>query len=195
MTYRFTDTKMKKTITILAMAWAAFSRAQIPDEAKNLKAYIDRDMPKTVRVCTSDTVGNFALPYPFSVPCIVNGFQNMFYWDTYFTNVGLLLDGNAGQAKNNIDNILAMIERFGYMPNATCEGMLNRSQPPYASMMVREVYEATRDKAWLARACKTLENDPQWAQPVFQQCRQSIIDGILQLHCRKARAESRSLYR
>ena len=130
MTYRFTDTKMKKTITILAMAWAAFSRAQIPDEAKNLKAYIDRDMPKTVRVCTADTVGNFALPYPFSVPCIVNGFQNMFYWDTYFTNVGLLLDGNTGQAKNNIDNILAMIERFGYMPNATCEGMLNRSQPP-----------------------------------------------------------------
>ena len=159
MTYRFTDTKMKKTITILAMAWAAFSRAQIPDEAKNLKAYIDRDMPKTVRVCTADTVGNFALPYPFSVPCIVNGFQNMFYWDTYFTNVGLLLDGNAGQAKNNIDNILAMIERFGYMPNATCEGMLNRSQPPYASMMVREVYEATRDKAWLARACKTLEKE------------------------------------
>ena len=159
MTYRFTDTKMKKTITILAMAWAAFSRAQIPDEAKNLKAYIDRDMPKTVRVCTADTVGNFALPYPFSVPCIVNGFQNMFYWDTYFTNVGLLLDGNTGQAKNNIDNILAMIERFGYMPNATCEGMLNRSQPPYASMMVREVYEATRDKAWLARACKALEKE------------------------------------
>ena len=135
------------------------AQTQIPDNVRNLRAYIDRDMPKTIRVCKNDTLGNFALPYPFSVPCIVNGFQNLFYWDTYFTNVGLLLDGNIEQAKNNIDNILAMIDRFGYMPNATNEGMLNRSQPPYASMMVREVYELTHDKIWLSYACKILEKE------------------------------------
>lgn len=154
-------TNMRNFFCVFFFVYSLISMAQtqIPDDVENLKAYIDRDMPKTIRVCQKDTLGNFALPYPFSVPCIVNGFQNMFYWDTYFTNVGLLLDGNIEQAKNNIDNILAMIDRFGYMPNATNEGMLNRSQPPYASMMVREVYEITYDKAWLSYACKILEKE------------------------------------
>lgn len=135
------------------------AQTSIPDDAKILKAYIDRNMPGTVRIAETDTLGNLALPHPFSVPCIVDGFQNLFYWDTCFTNAGLLLDGNVEQAKNNIDNILFMIDRFGYMPNATSESMLNRSQPPYASMMVRDVYEVTKDKAWLSRACKILEKE------------------------------------
>ena len=152
---------MQRYIYIIFLVCSLTSMAQtpIPDEVKNLKAYIDQEMPKTVRVCEHDTLGNFALPYSFSVPCIVNGFQNLYYWDTYFTNVGLLLDGNIKQAKNNVDNILAMIDRFGYMPNATNEGMLNRSQPPYASMMVREVYEMTHDKKWLSYACEILEKE------------------------------------
>jgi len=150
---------MRNFIYILFLICIQTVTAQIPTAAKELKAYIDKDMPKTVRVCQKDTLGNIALPYPFSVPCIVNGFQNLFYWDTYFTNVGLLLDGNIEQAKNNVDNILSLIDRFGYMPNASSTGMLNRSQPPYASMMVKEVYDATHDKIWLAHACKILEKE------------------------------------
>lgn len=152
---------MKSLFCVIFLVFSLVSAAQtqISDDVKNLRAYIDRDMPKTVRMCKNDTLGNFALPHPFSVPCIVSGFQNLFYWDTYFTNVGLLLDGNIEQAKNNTDNILAMIDRFGYMPNATHEEMLNRSQPPYASMMVREVYEKTHDKMWLSHACEILEKE------------------------------------
>ncbi len=152
---------MKKIIHILVFVCLYLSpcQAQSYNDLNILKSYIDDNMNKTIRICNNDTLGNFSLPFPFSVPCIEKGFQNLFYWDTYFTNVGLLTDGEVQQAKNNVDNILYMIERFGYMPNATCESMLNRSQPPYASMMVKEVYEKTKDREWLSYACNVLEKE------------------------------------
>ena len=74
-------------------------------------------------------------------------------------NVVLIIQIESKTGVDNIDNILSLIERFGFMPNASNSDILNRSQPPYASMMVREVYEKTGDKEWLAKACKTLEKE------------------------------------
>jgi alpha,alpha-trehalase len=116
-------------------------------------------MSQTVRSSAIDTLERFALPKPFSVPCISGGFQDMFYWDTYFTNAGLLLDGDIWQSRNNIEDIAAMIERFGYMPNATSESMLNRSQPPLFSMMVKDYYAVTADKAFLAAMIPIIEKE------------------------------------
>ena len=64
-----------------------------------------------------------------------------------------------GQAKKNVDNILYMIGKFGYMPNGTHKALLNRSQPPYSSMMARSVYERSADKEWLAAAYPVLEKE------------------------------------
>jgi alpha,alpha-trehalase len=78
-------------------------------------------------------------------------FQEMYYWDTYFTNVGLMLSGNVQQAKNNVDNMIYLINRFGKMPNGNRTHYLNRSQPPFLSQMVREVFDATCDLIWLEK--------------------------------------------
>ncbi len=126
-------------------------------DSDSLANYIRLTMPGTVRECHTDTLGKFALPCPYSVPCIRDYFQDMYYWDTYFTNIGLLLCGDIEQARNNTIDILAMIKRFGYMPNGSNEGLLNRSQPPYASMMVRDVYQATGDRQWLQQADSLLK--------------------------------------
>ena len=52
---------------------------------------------------------NKGLPYPFNSPSCEQtsdvGFENFFYWDTYFINLGLLCDGMRDQALNNIKNI------------------------------------------------------------------------------------------
>lgn len=131
-------------------------------EQTALHRHIANAMSRTVRVTDRDTLGNFALPRPYSVPCVKGGFQNMFYWDTYFTNAGLLLDGDIWQARNNIEDIAAMVERFGYMPNATATSMLNRSQPPLLAAMVADYYEATGDKALLRKVLPALEKEYAW---------------------------------
>lgn len=127
--------------------------------ADSLASYIRDAMPLSVRECPADTLDLFGLPKPYSVPCIRGHFQDMYYWDTYFTNIGLLLIGDTVQARNNIENILAMIERFGFMPNGSNKAFLGRSQPPYASMMVRDIYEATGDRSFLAHADSVLKRE------------------------------------
>ena len=105
-----------------------------------VKEYIRANIGKTIRTNLEDKSDLIGLPYPYTVPCADGSFQEMYYWDTYFTNVGLLEFGMAEQAKNNTDNVLYMIERYGFMPNGSRTYYLSRSQPPYASLMVKDVY-------------------------------------------------------
>ncbi len=37
------------------------------------------------------------LPYPFTTPCTEGTFQELYYWDTYFTHKCLLLTKRTGQ--------------------------------------------------------------------------------------------------
>ena len=89
------------------------------------------------------------LPFPYSTPCIKGEgmYSFFFYWDTYFTNLGLLLTGHEDMAKNNIRNMLWLIRRQGYMPNHV--GITNRSQSPYLCRMVESYLAATGDNAFL----------------------------------------------
>ena len=41
------------------------------------------------------------LPYPYTSPSIDDHFSSLFYWDTYFTNVGLIFSDKLDYAKNN----------------------------------------------------------------------------------------------
>ena len=124
------------------------------------RRHISEKMPMSTRTRTVDSLPHLGLPAPFSVPQAQGRtFMDLFYWDTYFTNLGLLSLGDIQQAKNNVDDILYLIDKYGYMPNAANTGLLNRSQPPYASMMVRDVYERTDDRGWLRGAVETLKKE------------------------------------
>ena len=101
------------------------------------------------------------LPFPF-LTIAPNGREVIFYWDTYFTNAGLFFHQNTKKyAKNNVDDLLYEVEQYGFVPNSSESWGLNRSQPPYLSMMVRDVYEHSKvkDKEWLKKAYYTLRKE------------------------------------
>lgn len=101
----------------------------------------------------SADVNTAPLPYPYTVPCMRGRFVWFFYWDTYWTNWGLLEHGLMEWARCNVENIAFCMSRYGYMPNHIPRG-INRSQPPYFAMMVREIYERSGHRPWL-----------QWLEP------------------------------
>ena len=101
----------------------------------------------------------FGLPKPYSVPTPGCSFREMYYWDSYFTNIGFLSVGNVEQAKNNVENILYMIDRFGYMPNGSRKRYLYHSQPPFFAQMVKEIFEADGDMDFLARAYAAMKKE------------------------------------
>ncbi len=81
------------------------------------------------------------LPYPYIVPG--GRFSEIYYWDTYFTMLGLEQDGKTQIADDTVRNIASLIDRFGHMPNGNRSYYISRSQPPFFSCMVDLI--ATRD--------------------------------------------------
>lgn len=80
--------------------------------------------------------GIIRLQKPFTVPCIKELFIDFYYWDTYFTNLGLMRSGLDGQVENNLDTMLYFVQNLGYVPNAN--HLTDRSQPP---LFTRGVYD------------------------------------------------------
>ncbi len=118
--------------------------------------HIEENLQKTIRFNQTDEGELMALPYPYTVPCAEDTFRCMYYWDTYFTNLGLITNGMVQQAKYNVDNMLYLIEKHGFMPNGNMTRYLTRSQPPYLCFMVKDVFEVTRDEQWLKEIYPTL---------------------------------------
>ncbi len=75
-----------------------------------------------------------ALPEPYVVPG--GRFREIYYWDSYFTMLGLMLDGEEPLARSMLANFESLIERYGFIPNGTRSYYLGRSQPPFFSQMV-----------------------------------------------------------
>jgi alpha,alpha-trehalase len=91
-------------------------------------------------------------------------FNEMYGWDSYFIIRGLLDSGHIDLARGMAENFFFEVEHYGAMLNANRTYYLTRSQPPFLSSMVVEVYAAMRksgsaDPAWLKRAYADLEKD------------------------------------
>jgi alpha,alpha-trehalase len=128
-------------------------------EPSDITAFIARNWDACIRETRMDTPQVRALPFPYVVPCASGRFDTLFYWDTYFTNLGLLRQGRLDLAKANVDNLLYEVRTLGFVPNSNGVIHLNQSQPPYLAMMVRDVYAQTGDRAWLATAFALLQGE------------------------------------
>ncbi len=91
------------------------------------------------------------------VPFVVPGgrFNEMYGWDSYFESVGLIVDGKVELAKAMADNFQYEIENYGKILNANRSYYLTRTQPPFYSSLIKEVYKITHDKDWLKSHLKT----------------------------------------
>jgi alpha,alpha-trehalase len=113
--------------------------------------YIDQHWEETFRVSREDSPKEIALPFPHTVPSTDPTMWLFFYWDTYFTNLGLIRQGRVEQARNNAENVLHLIERLGFIPNISVRIALNRSQTPVAAVLFDELHRLAPDRAWLER--------------------------------------------
>ncbi len=121
-----------------------------------IKKFISEHIDNCICFNKKDNFPKIGLPHPYSVPTETHEFRDMFYWDTYFTNLGLFLMGREEQARFNVENICYLVNRFGYMPNTSNFHALRCSQPPVLSLMMRDYYDFSGDKAWLKLFYKTL---------------------------------------
>ncbi len=103
----------------------------------------------------NDDHGLLYLPGEYVVPG--GRFNEMYGWDSYFINLGLLRDGQVELAKSMVDQQLYEIEHYGMVLNANRSYYLTRSHPPVLSMMLFDVFNHTGDLDWLGRALPLAE--------------------------------------
>lgn len=124
---------------------------------EKIQKYLNEKWNKYIRDNRFDDGTLIGIPYTYTVPSEMH--NELYYWDTYFTNLGLLKSGNAILAKQNTDNILYLADKYGYMPNGNRTFYLNQSQPPYLSEMVHDIYDYYNDNVWLRGAYSVLEKE------------------------------------
>lgn len=92
--------------------------------------------PVLTRAPARPVAGSSLLPLPG--PYVVPGgrFREIYYWDSYFTMLGLVRDGRSDLVESMIDDFTDLIERYGHIPNGTRTYYLSRSQPPFFALMV-----------------------------------------------------------
>jgi alpha,alpha-trehalase len=100
--------------------------------------------------------GLLYLPRPYVVPG--GRFNEMYGWDSFFIQMGLLRDGELGLARDMADNFLYEIREYGKVLNANRTYYLTRSQPPFLTPMVLAVYNRTHDRKWLEDALPAMES-------------------------------------
>jgi alpha,alpha-trehalase len=87
-----------------------------------------------------------ALPYRYIVPG--GRFTEIYYWDSYFSMLGLEASGRHDLTLAMLRNFAWLIDRYGYVPNGTRTYYLSRSQPPVFSLMVELVAERDGDAVY-----------------------------------------------
>lgn len=105
-------------------------------EGLPLKAHIAALWPVLTRPALLPSPGSsaLALPSPYVVPG--GRFREIYYWDSYFTLLGLKADGQDGLVESMIENFETLIEVHGHIPNGARTYYLSRSQPPFFALMV-----------------------------------------------------------
>jgi len=140
-------------------AAVASVQTQCAIEVRSLPRKINR--MGDVSVAEIPDEGLLYLPNPYVVPG--GRFNEMYGWDSYFIILGLVQDNRTDLARDMVENFFFEIENYGAILNANRTYYFTRSQPPFLSSMIREVYEHPAgkplSKAWLARAYSYAQRD------------------------------------
>jgi alpha,alpha-trehalase len=97
------------------------------------------------------------LPYPYIVPG--GRFREIYYWDSYFTMLGLAQDGKTDVMRSMVDNFAQLITAYGHIPNGNRSYYLSRSQPPYFTLMVKLLARAANDPGITAAYLPAIEKE------------------------------------
>ena len=107
----------------------------VSDPERSLVEHIDGLWDVLTRHPRTHPVRSSLLPLPN--PYVVPGgrFGELYYWDSYFTMLGLAESGRPHLLRAMGDNFAYLIDTYGHIPNGNRSYYLSRSQPPVFALM------------------------------------------------------------
>jgi alpha,alpha-trehalase len=121
-----------------------------------LREHIDGLWDVLTRQPHSHPARSSLLPVPFDYIVPGGRFSELYYWDSYFTMLGLAESGRCDLLKSMAGNFGHLIDTYGHIPNGTRTYYLSRSQPPVFALMIElfEQHDVCTAMQYLPQLCK-----------------------------------------
>ena len=129
----------------------------LPEDVREARDYIARYWARVERFHPKDDESLLGLPKPYLVPSYreKTGFDynELYYWDSYFMVQGLLDAEHQELVSGILEDLQSLFKRFKVVPNASRTYLMGRSQPPFLTTFIFDLYQQyDLDKQWLKEA-------------------------------------------
>lgn len=128
-----------------------------PADVQAARDYIASYWTKVERFHPKDDESLLGLPKPYLVPSYKEktgfDYNELYYWDSYFMVQGMLDEPHKELVEGILENLLFLFQRFRVIPNASRTYLTGRSQPPFLTTFIFDVYQTYNlDEKWLKKA-------------------------------------------
>ncbi len=118
------------------------------EKTPSLKEHLEKLWPALVRKSDVAEAGSSLLSLPKTYIVPGGRFREIYYWDSYFTMLGLAVSNRYDLIENMLDNFQFLIDTYGHIPNGNRSYYLGRSQPPYFALMVALLQDKMGDRVY-----------------------------------------------
>jgi alpha,alpha-trehalase len=135
-----------------------------PEDVREAREYVAKYWDNVKRFHPKDDESLLGLPKPYLVPSyrVKTGFDynELYYWDSYFMVQGMLDAGHEELVRGILENLMALFERFKVIPNASRTYLTGRSQPPFLTTFIFDIYQTYNPgDEWLKEAMALAERE------------------------------------
>lgn len=121
-------------------------KALAPADVLEARTYIAKYWDEVTRFHPKDDESLLGVPKPYLVPSYNPttsfDYNELYYWDSYFMVQGMLDAEHKELVSGILENLLALFKRFKVIPNASRTYLMGRSQPPFLTTFIFDVYQA-----------------------------------------------------
>jgi alpha,alpha-trehalase len=133
-----------------------------PHDVVKAREYIDNYWHRLKRYHPKDDGVLVGLPKPYLVPSYEEGhefdYNELYYWDSYFMVQGMQDDDHKELVLGILDDLMELFNKFKIIPNASRLYLTSRSQPPFLTSFIFEMYDRYgKDSKWLKKAIAVAE--------------------------------------
>ena len=118
------------------------------DPTRTSTEHVEELWPILKRDSDTISLGSSLIPLPEAYIVPGGRFREVYYWDSYFTMLGLVESGEFDLIENMLDNFAYLIHTVGHIPNGNRTYYITRSQPPFFAQMVKLMAEQKGDEVY-----------------------------------------------
>ena len=141
--------------SIIGNGYESNKNLSLPENLKQLWPVLTREPVK-------ENSSIIPLPNRYIVPG--GRFREIYYWDSYFTMLGLAVQNRVDLIEDMVANFAYLIQTIGHIPNGNRQYYVSRSQPPFFVLMVELLANTKKDESVLLQYLPLLEKEYEFWQ-------------------------------